>query len=98
MEVEFDDESLDDLEVNPRATGGFPPGVVKGYRKAMQMIRAAVDERDLYASRGLNFKKLERNRKGQWSLKCNDQFRLIVKLVAEGRRKKVLVIEITDYH
>ena len=98
MEVGFEDENLDDLEVNPRATGGFPPGVVKGYRKAMQAIRAAIDERDLYALKGLRFEKLGGQRKGQRSLRCNDQYRLIVRLVSEGQRKKVVVVEITDYH
>ena len=98
MEVEFEDEGLDELEVNPRATGGFPPGVVKGFRKAMQAIRAALDERDLHASRGLNFEKLTKERRGQWSLRCNKQYRLIVKLVGEGRNKKVVVVQITDYH
>ena len=98
MEVEFEDDELDDLEVEPRATGGFPQGVVKGYRKAMQAIRAAADERDLYAMKGLRFEKLDGNRKGQRSLRCNNQYRLIIELVGEGRSKTVRVMEITDYH
>ncbi len=51
MEVEFDDDDLDQLETDPRATAGFPAGVVRGFRKAMQVIRGAADERDLYAMR-----------------------------------------------
>ena len=98
MDVEFDDDDLDKLEVDPRATCGFTQGVVKGFRKAMQAIRNAEDERDLYALRGLRFEKLKGDRRGQRSLRCNDQYRLIVKLVGEGKRKKVRVIEITDYH
>ncbi len=98
MEVEFDDESLDDLEVNPRATGGLPQGAVKGYRKAMQMIRAAIDERDLYALKGLRFKKMEREREGQYSLRCNKQYRLFIRLTGTGTNKKVVVIEVTDPH
>ena len=47
MDIEFDDDDLDRLETDPRFDGWLPPGVVKGYRKAMQAIRAAVDERDL---------------------------------------------------
>ena len=98
MDVEFEDDDLDDLETNPRATGGLPQGAVKGYRKAMQAIRAAVDERDLYALRGLRFKKMEREREGQYSLRCNDQFRLFIRLVSTGTKKKVVVIEVTDPH
>jgi proteic killer suppression protein len=98
MDVEFDDDDLDDLEVNPRATCGFSPAVVKGYRKAMQVIRGAVDERDLYAMKGLRFEKLIGKRKEQRSLRCNDQYRLIIQLIGDGRRKKVRVMEIVDYH
>lgn len=98
MEVEFEDDDLDDLEVNPRATGGFPAGVVKGFRKAMQVIRNAVDERDIYAMKGLRFEKLSGDRKGQHSLRCNDQYRLIVKIDGVHPRKKIRVIEIEDYH
>ena len=98
MDVEFEDDELDDLETNPRATGGLPQGAVKGYRKAIQAIRAAIDERDLYALRGLRFKKMERERKGQYSLRCNDQYRLFVRLTGTGAKKKVVVIEVTDPH
>ena len=98
MDVEFGDDDLDRLEVDPQATCGLPQGVVKGFRKAMQAIRNAVDERDLYALRGLRFEKLSGDRKGQRSLRCNDQYRLIVTLVGKGKQKKVRVIEITDYH
>lgn len=98
MEVEFDDDDLDQLETDPQATAGFPAGVVKGYRKAMQVIRAAADERDLYAMRGLRFEKLKGNRDGQHSLRCNDQFRLVIELHGKGDKKKVRVIEIVDYH
>ncbi len=98
MDGEFEDDALDDLEPNPRATGGLPQGAVKGYRKAMQAIRAAIDERDLYALRGLRFKKMERERKGQYSLRCNDQYRLFVRFTGAGAKKKVVVIEVTDPH
>ena len=98
MEVEFADEDLDKLETDPQATGGFQSPVVRGYRKAMQYIRAAQDERDLYAAKGLRFEKLDGKRKGQRSLRCNDQYRLIIELVGDGQKKKVRVIEIVDYH
>lgn len=98
MDVEFEDDDLDDLEINPRSTGGFSQGVVKGYRKAVQVIRSAVDERDLYAMKGLRFEKLKGDRKGQHSLRCNDQFRLIVEIVGDHPKKRIKVIEIVDYH
>ena len=73
MEVEFADTDLDRLEVDPKFTGGFAPAIVRGFRKAMQVIRAAVDERDLHAMRGLRFEKLKGARSHQYSVRINDQ-------------------------
>lgn len=98
MEVVFAGSDLDRLEVDPRFTAGFGQPAVKGYRKVMQAIRAAVDERDLYALKGLRLEKLKGARGHQHSLHINDQWRLIVEFVGEGPTKKVRVVEIVDYH
>lgn len=98
MEVEFENDDFDQLEIDPKFDAGFQPGVVKGFRKAMQAIRAAMDERDLRALRGLRLEKLKGNRDGQYSLRCNDQYRLIVTFEGQDQRKRVKIIEIVDYH
>ena len=41
---------------------------------------------------------MERERKGQYSLRCNDQYRLFVRFAGAGAKKKVVVIEVTDPH
>lgn len=98
MDVTFKDESLDRLEIDAGYSGGHGNGVVKAYRKRMQQIRAASDERTFYALRSLHFEKLKGSREGQHSMKLNDQWRLIVELKGEAPRKTVHVVEITDYH
>lgn len=98
MEITFDDESLDQLETDAAFNGGFADSIVKAYRKRLQQIRAAQDERTFYASRALNFEKLKGDREGQYSMRLNDQWRLIVKLEGEAPKKVVQVIEIVDYH
>ena len=60
MDVEFNDPDLERLETDADWTGGFAPAIVKAFRRRMQQIRAAVDERDLYALRSLHFKKNSR--------------------------------------
>jgi toxin HigB-1 len=98
MDVEFADSSLDRLEVEPGYNAGFGDAIVKAYRKRMQQIRAASDERTFYASRSLNFEKLSGDRQGQYSIRLNKQWRLIIELRGEAPRKRVNVVEITDYH
>ena len=94
MEVEFDDPDLDRLEVDPQFSGGFSPSIVRGFRKAMQAIRAAHDERDLHASRGFRFKKLKGSRSPERSMRLNKQWRLylVIEDGTKGRRARVLRI------
>lgn len=98
MEVEFDDPDLDRLEVDASFNAGFAQPIVKGFRKAMQAIRAASDERDLYQLRGLGFEKLKGKRQHQHSMRINKQWRLILEIRGEGRNKKLGIVEIVDYH
>ncbi|MER9546041.1 type II toxin-antitoxin system RelE/ParE family toxin [Mesorhizobium sp. M0437] len=98
MEVAFDDQSLDQLETDPKFTGGFGDALVSAYRRAILHIRAASDERTLYARRSFRFEKLSGDREGQHSMRLNDQWRLIVKIAGDHPRKTIRVIEIVDYH
>src|SRR3546814_2249503 len=67
MEVAFEDPALQKLESDPAFTAGFEAAVVKAFRKRMQLIRAAVDERTFYAMKSLHYEKLKGNRAGQSS-------------------------------
>jgi toxin HigB-1 len=98
MEVEFDDDNLDRLETDASFTAGFAQEIVRAYRRRMQQIRAAVDERDFYAIRALNFEKLRGNREGQYSVRLNLQWRLILELRGDHPCKVVAIVEIVDYH
>jgi toxin HigB-1 len=98
MDVTFQDHSLDQLETDATFSAGFSDAIVKAYRKRMQQIRAATDERTFYAHRALRFEKLKGDRDGQYSMRLNDQWRLIVELRGNAPRKTVHVVEIVDYH
>jgi len=100
MEVVFDNDELDQLETDPKFTGGRPPPIVKAYRKRMQIIRAASDERDFYKLNSLRFEKLRGKRKHQYSMRLNDQYRLILELLGENPLQGtfVKIVGIEDYH
>ncbi len=72
--------------------------LVKAFRKRMQTIRAALDERDFYFMRGLRFEPLKGKRAGEYSMRLNDQFRLIVKLEKRSKETIVIICSIEDYH
>lgn len=97
MEVRFRDPSLDRLETEP-GDAGWPPGVAKAYRKRLQMIRAASDERDFYGLKSLHYEKLKGSRQHQRSMRLNDQWRLVLEIQEEANAHVVLVVAIEDYH
>lgn len=98
MDVSFKDSSLDRLETDATYSAGLGDALVKAYRRAMQHIRAASDERTLYSRRSFRFEKLSGDRAGQHSMRLNDQWRLIVEIQGEAPNKTIHVIEIVDYH
>ncbi|MBS0514275.1 MAG: type II toxin-antitoxin system RelE/ParE family toxin [Proteobacteria bacterium] len=98
MDVEFDDASLQRLEADPKYTADFDAAVVKAFRKRMQLIRAALDERAFYAMKSLHYEKLKGDREGQHSMRLNDQWRLLLRFKHEPNGKIVVIISIDDYH
>jgi len=98
MRVIFKDPALDRLETDIAFDGGYSPGVVSAFRKRMQVIRAATDERTFYGLKSLHFEKLKGARQQQRSMRLNDQFRLILELRGEQAERHVLVVGIEDYH
>ena len=77
MEVRFRTADLGRLETDAGFAAGFPPEVVKAYRKRIQAIRSADDERPLRALRSNHFEKLRGDLAGKYSMRLNDQCRLV---------------------
>jgi toxin HigB-1 len=98
MEIEYKNPNLDRLETDGDFTAGFSQEIVRAFRKRVQVIRAALDERDLYAIRGNRFEKLKGNRTHQHSMRLNDQWRLIIEIKQASPKNIIVVIDIEDYH
>jgi toxin HigB-1 len=98
MRVRFAPGSLEQLETDPKFTGGHSAELVRLYRKRMTYIRQAMDERDLYGLKSLRFEKLKGAKSHQRSIRLNDQWRLILQLEGDGEAKTVLICSIEDYH
>lgn len=99
MKLEFGDENLrrlaHDVDYAPKEWGR---DVVIAYRKKIQILSSAKDERDLLAMRSLNLEKLRGDRAGHCSIRLNDQFRLILTFRSDDDGRVVIVLELVDYH
>ena len=98
LEVRFQDASLDRLKTDRSTGGGYPPGVAKAFRKRMQFIRAAPDERVFYEWKSLHFEKLKGDRNHQYSIRLNEKWRLIIEFEGEAPNKTIVIVGIEDYH
>jgi proteic killer suppression protein len=73
---------------------GFPADLVKVARRKLGYLDAAHDLRDLRVPPGNHLEALSKDRRGQHSIRINDQFRICFRWTPEGPTN----VEITDYH
>lgn len=98
MDYTFKSNRLKLLHDEERDAHKYPRGVVDAFFEVIQIIRNAPDERDFYAFNSLKFEKLSGDRQGQYSLRLNKQFRLIITFEETTEGKIVVIHEIIDYH
>ncbi len=98
MDVRFADDNLDRLETDLAFNAGFDTAIVRKFRKAMQLIRAAPDERTFHRLKSLHYEKLKGKRAHQRSMRLNSQWRLILEIEKQQAGKLVVVVSIEDYH
>lgn len=97
MLIEFSSDELDKAETDARFRPPFAAGVLKAYRKQLNSLHSATDERDLRANKGLNFEK-HRSLPGHHTVRLNDQYRVLVRLEGEAPHKTLVIVAITDHH
>lgn len=76
------------------APKGVPADLLRAIRRKLQAIDAAKEVTDLRLPPGNGLHQLTQNRKGQWAIKVNDQFRICFEWGQSGPQN----VEFTDYH
>jgi toxin HigB-1 len=79
---------------NGEAPKGFPADLVKVARRKLRYLNAASQLGDLRSPPGNRLEALAGDRKGQHSIRINDQFRVCFVWTAKGPAQ----VEIVDYH
>ncbi|MFF2084904.1 type II toxin-antitoxin system RelE/ParE family toxin [Nocardia sp. NPDC058176] len=77
---------------------GLDAEVVRAFRKKVQLLRDSTSEKELRNFRSLNLEKLKGDREGQYSIRLNRQWRLILKFHTDDEGRTVLIVELCDYH
>ena len=99
MRIQFEDDGLRRLyEQADAVVPGLGPEVTRAFRKKVGFLVAAQSELDLRNYRALRFKKLKGDRASQYSIRLNDQWRLILRIEDDPSGRFLIVVELVDYH
>jgi proteic killer suppression protein len=92
---------LEQLYVTPlneiRGKQKFSRDVIKQYQAKVRILTIINNLKDLYPIRSLNFEALAGNRKRQFSIRLNKQYRLII-IEAEDELIEIEIIEISKHY
>lgn len=98
MKVVFRSDDLRRVSEDAEFSGSLNQDIVSRFRLRIQTIESAEDERAFYKLRSLRFEKLKGERSGQYSMRLNDQWRLILEFDGKGQDKVVTIVDVVDYH
>ena len=105
MEVILTTDELKEWYENGKESGKphFPKGVIKRFQEKIDILWSVQNSAQLVLYRSLNFEPLtkEKRYKGMHSIRVNDQFRIILRIVKKNGAETIEVAEIldlTDYH
>jgi toxin HigB-1 len=99
VRIEYSDETLRRMAEDPDfAPRQWSREVIRAYRKKIQLLGAAKDERDLRQLHGLRLKDLSGKRAGTSSIRLNNQYRLVLRFRTDPEGRVVIVLELVDYH
>ena len=77
-----------------RTARSLPADIQRNARRKLRMLAAAQDVQDLRVPPGNHLEALKNDRKGQFSIRINDQWRICFAWKKDGAHD----VEIVDYH
>jgi proteic killer suppression protein len=98
MRFRFADANLEMIYTTGVVPKRYGPDVVNAFVKTIVRIDAARDERDPGLRGGSRYKKLKGSRAGQYSVRLNQQWRLILRPDRDADGNFMWIIELVDYH
>lgn len=96
MKVKFNTKELETFYITPleeiKGKLPFSKDIIKAFKKKVQVLISVESVNDLKQFRSLNFEALKGDRKGEFSVRLNIQYRLIFTIEREGNGDYVLEI------
>jgi proteic killer suppression protein len=91
-------KTLNRIQVEPDYNGGYSMAVVQAFRELMRTVIRAGNENDLRALKSLHFEKLKGKRKHEYSMRINNQFRLIFQIESAVHGNRLVITDIEKHY
>lgn len=102
MKVEFKTDELAYLYETPldaiKGKHEFGKDIIKQYKKKIEILIGITNSTQLKQFRSLNFEFLKGERKGECSIRLNDQYRLVFEQRSKDEIEIVLINEISKHY
>lgn len=102
MKVDFKTDYLEYLYITPleevKGKHQFPKEIIKQFKKKVQLLTVISKIEQLKQFRGLNFEFLKGDRKGECSIRLNNQYRLVFEQTKEDEISLILINEISKHY
>lgn len=97
MEFRFAKSKLGKLYLSGTGAKRYPANIVRAFIKKVRIIETAKDKRDFWALKSLHFKELK-GTEGQYSMRLNQDWRLILRFEKTKDGKVVVIIDINRHY
>ena len=104
MQIEFDKEYLRELYQTGKTSDKkhrFQPQVIKGYKKAIDVLKISRRIEDLFPFKGLNFEVLQGDKSSLCSVRANGQYRVEFKVSTMDDEQIIticLILELSNHY
>jgi proteic killer suppression protein len=98
VNIGYGDKQLERIETDDAISLKLSLAVIKAARRKLVVIRAAPDERTLRNWKSLHYEKLKGSRKGQHSIRLNEQWRMVFSIDVNTNPPTIIVLGFDDYH
>lgn len=99
MVVTFEEKYLKELYLNGRCSDKkhrYQPQIIKIYRRRIETLESVESPEKLYQFNALNFEALVGNKKGRFSIRVNNQYRIEFTLNTECEEPLVVICNIVE--
>lgn len=98
MRIVFEQKYLIDLLECKRTPKGIPPEILKKYQKAIKIIHAAKDQRDIRALKSFHLEKMTEFSDDRYSIRLSGKWRLFLLFESDEKEGIVVIIEMNNHY